>query len=330
VIPIAGRKEAAMHRRHSFRLGLPATVFGVAVTLFAHHADAAEPVSSQPPSAARAGAPQDATAEPAKSARACLAAYENGQEQVAARRLRTARALFAACSFATCGPALRQQCGARFAQVDSDIPTIVPVATDASGARRADVEVKMDGEILASRLDGQALPVEPGLHEFSFGVDGGVIATKKALILEGEHDRVVAVSIERPREQEGTTAGGSAPPSARPASSAGRTTLPLAAEADVASLEDRPNGGATAVAWALAGVGVAGLGAGATLFVFERKKALGLAVDSAGVGVGALGAAIWIFASPRRAEPRAGNPAGYTFDVHPMRSGAMATFSRRF
>src|SRR5262249_49517833 len=83
---------------------------------------------------------------------------------------------------------------ARFAQIQADIPSIVPVVTDETGATRDDVQVKMDGEILTSRLDGRALPVEPGNHDFSFEV-GGLAVSQKILMMEGQRNRQIAISL---------------------------------------------------------------------------------------------------------------------------------------
>jgi hypothetical protein len=75
------------------------------------------------------------------------------------------------CAKATCGGLLKQQCTNLYMQLESDIPSVVPLVTDDAGAPRVDVQVTMDGEVLTSRLDGRSLRVDPGLHEFSFSAD---------------------------------------------------------------------------------------------------------------------------------------------------------------
>src|SRR5256885_1377897 len=81
---------------------------------------------------------------------------------------------------------MRQECIRRFAQLGNDIPSVIPVVTDAAGSPRVDVQVTMDGELLTSRLDGRSLPVDPGVHEFTFSADGG--GTGAAFILWGRKD----------------------------------------------------------------------------------------------------------------------------------------------
>jgi hypothetical protein len=71
----------------------------------------------------------------------------------------------------------------------------VLVATDVAGAPRADVRVKMDGNVFAPELNGKALPVDPGLHEFAFSADGRVFATMKVLIVQGQRNRVISASM---------------------------------------------------------------------------------------------------------------------------------------
>src|SRR6202011_4498491 len=60
---------------------------------------------------------------------------------------------------------------------------------------RVDVQVRVDGKILTSTLDGKALPVEAGLHEYTFATDRGVFATEKVMIAEGEQNRKIEVSM---------------------------------------------------------------------------------------------------------------------------------------
>src|SRR5262249_15802740 len=84
------------------------------------------------------------------------------------------------------------------------IPSVVPVVTDETGAPRVDVQVRIDGELVATQLDGRALPVDPGMHEFSFTMDGNVIARQKLMILQGQRNRQIAATLR--------SAGGKAAP----------------------------------------------------------------------------------------------------------------------
>src|SRR5262249_41347971 len=108
---------------------------------------------------------------------------------------REAKELLLACAKPACGTFLSQKCAAKYMQLDADIPSIVPLVTDDTGMPRVDVQVAMDGELLVSKLDGVALPVDPGMHEFSFSSNNNVFATQKILVIQGQRNRPVAVAL---------------------------------------------------------------------------------------------------------------------------------------
>ena len=83
----------------------------------------------------------------------------------------------------------------RHARLDADIPSVVPFATDPSGEARTDVRVTIDGDSLVSRIDGRALRIDPGMHEFVFHSSDGVAVTEKVMILQGDRNRRIAVSL---------------------------------------------------------------------------------------------------------------------------------------
>jgi len=131
----------------------------------------------------------------------CMAAFKTGQEREQAGRLVEASQSYQTCSNTACEPSLWQECVTRNAQLHAETPSVIPVVTGETGEPRTDVQdvqVKMDGELLASRLDGRALPVNPGTHEFSFATDQGVIATQKITITRGQRNRAVTVSMRAP------------------------------------------------------------------------------------------------------------------------------------
>lgn len=109
--------------------------------------------------------------------------------------MRGARTLFLACSRPECGPFLQQECVARTSRLDDDIPTVVPIVTDETGEAVVDAQVSVDGVPLTSRVDGRALPVDPGPHLFAFSNDHGVFATRNLVVLRGEHNRRICASV---------------------------------------------------------------------------------------------------------------------------------------
>jgi hypothetical protein len=169
----------------------------------------------------------------------CLSASEGAVQSGQAHKLRAARARYIACSAPSCPGEIKKECVARVDQISRQIPTILFVVKDGSGADLAAVSVAMDGESLADRLDGTALAVDPGKHTFTFAAVGYPIRTKTIFVHEAEKDLREELIMQ-------------------PAASA--RPLP------VAVMDDAPKGGlgtARVVALVLGGVGVVGLGLGA-------------------------------------------------------------------
>jgi hypothetical protein len=144
-----------------------------------------------------------AHAEPARpvtkaDARACQSAYQTGQEREQAGHLVEASELFAQCAEESCGASLWQDCVVSGTRLSSAVPSVVPLVVDEKGDPRIDVQVRMDGRVITSQLNGRAIPVDPGTHEFSFSTPAGVFASKKVTFAKGERNRTVAVSLPSP------------------------------------------------------------------------------------------------------------------------------------
>jgi hypothetical protein len=90
---------------------------------------------------------------------------------------------------------MRRECAGRRAQLDADVPSIVPLVTDSAGEPRVLVEVRVDGVLVTSRLDGRAVAIDPGKHELSFSDDDGVFATRHLMIVQGERNRAIHVAL---------------------------------------------------------------------------------------------------------------------------------------
>ncbi len=93
--------------------------------------------------------------------------------------------------------------------------------TNAAGKPVLDVEVQVDGERLASSLDGHSFIMNPGPHEFSFSKDGHIFATQSLLIVQGQRNRLIAASLQPAQAEETShtkkgkrTEAESAPPTA--------------------------------------------------------------------------------------------------------------------
>jgi hypothetical protein len=135
-----------------------------------------------------AACPADAMAD-APSADACATASDNAQPLRKAGRLRETRQQLLVCVNKSCPTIVRDDCAAQLSEVAKAIPTIVFDAKDASGADLSSVVVLMDGAPLVDHLDGRAIAVDPGAHQFFFRVPGASSVSKGLVLQEGEKDR---------------------------------------------------------------------------------------------------------------------------------------------
>lgn len=139
--------------------------------------------------------PARAAPEPPKAA--CAHGAEEGQRLRAQGKLREARESFTACAAERCPALIRSDCSGWLAEVEAAVPTVVVRASAAEDQSRElfDVEVKVDGVLLTSKLDGRALPVNPGEHHLSFSAPGRLPAEDTVVIRVGEKHRLLAVVL---------------------------------------------------------------------------------------------------------------------------------------
>src|SRR5262245_26706703 len=90
-------------------------------------------------------APMKGNGEPerAKDRPACASAFKAAKELEEGSHLRRAKEMLLSCAKPSCGALLRQQCASHYAQLEADIPSVVPLVTDESGEPRVDVQVSM-------------------------------------------------------------------------------------------------------------------------------------------------------------------------------------------
>jgi hypothetical protein len=143
---------------------------------------------------------------------ACITAYEKAQVLRKNGKLVEAKEKLLVCAQATCPSIARQDCATWLAEVSSSIPTIVVEAADTSGRPTQSVRVRIDGEVLAEKLDGTSLAVNPGAHQFRFELvdERGATKTREesVLVLQGDRNRKISVTFAPPQ----TERAGEAPP----------------------------------------------------------------------------------------------------------------------
>jgi hypothetical protein len=190
---------------------------------------------------------------------ACIDSNTKGQDLRREGKLSAAREQFLTCASASCPSILRDDCTRRLDEVERALPTLVIDAKDAAGQDVSAVTVTVDGAHLADKLAGAPLAVDPGEHVFVFQVAGQAPVTRTFVLKEGERDRRERVVV------------GAVPPPAIPASPAGAS--PGAGASPVVSNEAAGGQGARKwVGLTVAGIGVAGIAAGAVFGILTLSQ----------------------------------------------------------
>ncbi len=100
----------------------------------------------------------------------CVAAANeaNVQRQSDPTKLLDLRKKLLTCAADECPAAVRDECREQLAAVEGELPSVVLVAEDGGGHALLDVRVSLDGVLLAERLDGLPVALDPGAHELVF------------------------------------------------------------------------------------------------------------------------------------------------------------------
>jgi hypothetical protein len=83
-------------------------------------------------------------------------------------------------------------------QVETNTPSIVVEGKDKKGAPTTAVRVLVDGSVALERLDGRALPLDPGEHRLRFEAPEGV-RDQTIVVVEGQKNRPIVVDFEEPK-----------------------------------------------------------------------------------------------------------------------------------
>jgi hypothetical protein len=149
---------------------------------------------------ARAGPAR--AADPAETEPAtCRAAYESAQLRRRDGALLAAREQLRICGAEECPAIARMDCVRWFAEVDADVPSIVFEArTD--GGSVLDVTAKVDGAVVATKLDGRPVEIDPGVHVITLERVGQSSVVQTIVVRAGEKNRLVAADWTTPKRPE--------------------------------------------------------------------------------------------------------------------------------
>lgn len=247
----------------------------------------------------------------------CATAYEQTQALRGEGSLSAAREQALICSRDDCPRVIKVDCATWLGEIERSLPTVVFVVRDERGEEIADVRVTDGGKPLRDKLDGKAVPLDPGAHVLRFERESAAPIERKVMVHEGDKLLRVEASF-APAE---TPADGEPPP---PPASA-------------------PRKGAPVGAYVLGGAGFLGLGVAATFGILAlrdradlretcaprcaqgevdaiRTKLL-VADITGGVGIAAIGVAtVLLLTAPSGKEPK--KDAAPRLEVGPTVGGA--------
>jgi hypothetical protein len=102
------------------------------------------------------------------------------------------------CASTACPTVVQRDCADWLVAVEKSLPTVVVLASDGAGASLVGVYVTVDGLLFTAKLDGQALPINPGSHRFHFEGPGGATGDQVVVVPEGEQNHQVAAVLKKP------------------------------------------------------------------------------------------------------------------------------------
>lgn len=188
----------------------------------------------------------------------CVKFNEHGQALRDQHQLRSAREQFVACSAQGCPTAVREDCEEQLEKVDSALPSVLISVRSRAGDTLRAVTVRIDGEVVTTRLDEVALAVDPGEHEFSFESVGYAKKSISVRTREGIHDQKVTISLE---------------PNPAPATNSSAPSIePATASAAPSGPSDESLPPRRVLTYALAGAGAVALGLGVAFGVSAKVR----------------------------------------------------------
>jgi hypothetical protein len=128
----------------------------------------------------------------------CVQSFENGQTLRKAGKLLASSEALIACSQPSCPAFIAKECTELYTQAQNSLPSITVGAVDSQGNALTDISVYLDGKLLTEHPDGRAVQVDPGVHELKFMPKDKPEVIMKALVAEGEKNKLVSAVIPTP------------------------------------------------------------------------------------------------------------------------------------
>jgi hypothetical protein len=143
---------------------------------------------------------------------ACIENAERGQVQRDGGQLLSARKDFIACARGACPQIIRLDCSKWLADIDKQIPSIVPRARDGQGRDVTAFGLSIDGEPVVDRAPGRSLPLDPGKHRLVWTLPGHEAVVQDIVVRVAEQNRLVDATFAGDAKKPPGPAGPLAPP----------------------------------------------------------------------------------------------------------------------
>jgi serine/threonine-protein kinase len=189
----------------------------------------------------------------------CLTSNESAIKLRNDHKLRASRAQLLVCAASSCPTEIREECERRLAEANAQLPSIVIEVTDAEGRELTAVKVTVDGEVVAEKLDGTAILMDPGEHALKLEMPGRQPVSARIVAHEGEKGR-------RERYAFGSSGPASPPPATSQTQQPGQSQTSADTASTEAGMPTRKK-----VALAIGGLGVVGVGVGSVLGIMAKS-----------------------------------------------------------
>jgi hypothetical protein len=188
----------------------------------------------------------------------CSRSYEAVQRLRRDGKLREAEKEALVCAADACPQFLRVDCLTWLDETRKSLPSIAVAVVGRDGCDETAATVSVDGDVVATRLEGRAVPIDFGQHVVRVELADGAVEEQRIVLLEGEKNRRVAIRF--------------APADVRCNREAAGAKKAVSASSREEASRPTPSGPSTLV-YALGGIGLASLAVGGTFGVIGFSRA---------------------------------------------------------
>lgn len=125
----------------------------------------------------------------------CVKAHHDAQLLRRERKLKEARARLVTCAGQSCPDLVQKDCSKWLDQVSKAIPSVVISAKDEGGHELTDVTVSVKDHLAPRPVDGSPIELDPGAYHFVYQRPGGKRIERSVVLQEGVQNRLVEVEF---------------------------------------------------------------------------------------------------------------------------------------